>query len=243
MMVTYHVVYDIDLLGAPFGPDPFTGPWGALPEATASLFLLVVGVSLGISDARSRERGTPRAARWRHHATRGVRVLAAAMLVTVATYAVLPDQYVRFGILHSIAAATLLAVPLLRLGAWNLLTGAAILAVGIAIRDIRSDIPGAFVVGAPPDEFTTVDYWPVFPWMGVVLIGVALASIVYPNGRRAPWALRMEEIGSGRWSEIVRVFAAPGRRSLVVYLVHQPILIVIVALWLLAAGVNVSWTR
>jgi uncharacterized membrane protein len=41
MMVAYHTVYDLELLSPGLGPDPFTGTWGALPEATGSLFLFV----------------------------------------------------------------------------------------------------------------------------------------------------------------------------------------------------------
>ncbi len=59
MVVTYHV--DLDLSARRSGPNPFTEPWEALLDPTASQFLLVVGVSLGISDARSlRARNTDR---------------------------------------------------------------------------------------------------------------------------------------------------------------------------------------
>lgn len=57
MMVVYHVVYDVDFLAPGLGPDPLEGGWRLVPEATASLFLLLAGVSFTISDARARSRG------------------------------------------------------------------------------------------------------------------------------------------------------------------------------------------
>lgn len=240
MMVSYHVVYDIDFLGAPFGPDPLTGWWGALPEATASSFLLLVGVTLAVTDARSRRRGQPPSARWRRHTVRSAKVLAAAMIVTTVTFIALPDRYVRFGILHAIAASTVLALPLLRLRAWNALIGAGVLAAGIAVRTVQSDLPGGLIVGLRPPGFATVDYWPLLPWFGVVLVGVALGSVLYPDGqrRRHIAALAARDTHPSR---TVRIVAAPGRHSLIVYLAHQPVLIALLALGLLAAGVDLSW--
>lgn len=239
-MITYHVVFDLDFLGAPFAPDPFSGWWGALPEATASSFLLVAGVALWVTDARSRGRARPTSVRWRRHALRSGKVFAAAMVVTLATYVVLPDRYVRFGILHAIAVSTLLAVPLLRLRFWNVLLGIGVIIAGIAVRDARADVPGGLIVGVRPPGFTTVDYWPLLPWFGVLLFGVALGSVLYPTGRRRS-SLEGLAAHDERSSRVVRIVSAPGRRSLVVYLAHQPVLIALLALGLLAAGVDISW--
>lgn len=65
----------------------------------------------------------------------------------------------------------------------------------------------------------TVDYFPLFPWFGVVLFGVGLGAILYKDGKRQ---FKFPDLS--RYLP-VRVVSAIGRRSLLVYLVHQPILV------------------
>ena len=58
----------------------------------------------------------------------------------------------------------------------------------------------------------TVDFVSPSPWIGVVWLGVALGH--------SPW-LRSDPLGA--WKHAARA-ASPGRHSLIIYLVHQPIL-------------------
>ena len=70
-------------------------------------------------------------------------------------------------------------------------------------------------------SFWSVDYTPLFPWFGVVLIGIGLGSIMYPGGGTRRFSV--PEIPS-RWKDILTF---PGRHSLLIYLVHQPVIILI----------------
>src|SRR5688572_15782346 len=128
MMVVYHVAYDVHLLAPQVALDPFDGAWRALQVTCASTFLALVGTSYWITDQRARSRGLGGVAVWRRHARRGREVLAAALLVSVATLLALgADDAVRFGILHLIAATVLVVLPLtVRLGAWNGVLGAGV---------------------------------------------------------------------------------------------------------------------
>ena len=240
MMISYHVVYDVDLVAPGLGPDPLTGAWGALPEATGSLFLLLVGVSLAVADGRGRAGGGSTVARARRHARRAIRGLGAALLVTVATLAVFPERYVRFGILHAIGVSALLAIPLLRLRRWNVALGVAVVVAGIAVGGEGSGFPGGLILGFPAPSFSSVDYWPLLPWFGVVLIGVGAGHALYPLGSRSRVLRRLSLPEYGRPRGIVARLGAPGRHSLPVYLAHQPILVVLVAAALGVAGVSSS---
>ena len=239
MMVTYHVVYDVDFLAPGLGPDPLRGAWGVVPEATASLFLLIAGVGFSISDARGRAGGLPGARRLAGHARRALLVLGAGMVVTVATLAVIPGRFVRFGILHSIGTALLIAPAFARLGRWCAPVGVAVIVAGIALSPLRSDVPGLLVFGVQPAEFRTVDYWPVLPWFGVFALGMALGRALYPGGSRGAFvdgmARRVPSPG------MTHRLGAPGRRSLLIYLVHQPVLIAIIAAVLTITGQSVEW--
>lgn len=238
MMVAYHSVYDVDLLVPGLGPDPFRGFWGALPEATGSLFLFVAGASLAVSDARLASRGASALDRMRRHARHALIVLSAAMVVTVATRVVFEERYVRFGILHAIGIAILIAAVTVRFGRWNLLLGGAAILGGVVVSGVQTRSTWTGIVGMDPEGFSSVDHWPLLPWIGPMLIGVAIGATLYPRGTRGPVVGVLSRARGPH-----RSLTALGRRSLIVYLAHQLVLIPIVWVVLAAAGQDVPWPR
>ncbi|HTI32608.1 MAG TPA: heparan-alpha-glucosaminide N-acetyltransferase [Miltoncostaea sp.] len=234
MMVAYHAAWDVFQLAPTVKVDPFDGGWRALQVACGSTFLFVVGVSLAISNARGRARGLDGWALYRRHLRRAAQVAAAAALVTLVTLVVLGDDYVRFGILHCIAAAMVLGPLMLRLRWWNLPLAAVVIAVGVMLETgPRSNVPGLFLLGVPP-EHGTVDWYPLLPWLGPMMIGLAVGAALYPGGRRGRWGDRLPE------PSFARALGAPGRHALPIYLVHQPLLIALLAAVLALAGVEVG---
>lgn len=237
LMVVYHVGYDIHMLAPQVDLDPFNGAWRALQVVCASVFLALVGVSYWVADRRGQSRGLHGVALWRMHARRGGVVLAAAILVSLVTLVALGEQdAVRYGILHLIATAMLVVLPItVRLGAWNAALGACVVIVGLLIKDTSSDVPGVMVLGLDPGE-TGVDWYPLFPWMGLCLIGVAIGTQLYPDGQRGRWLRRLapEPRGAG-------AAGAPGRHSLPIYLVHQPVLVALTGAVLALTGTEFEW--
>ena len=73
-------------------------------------------------------------------------------------------------------------------------------------------------------EFCRFDYRPLLPWFGVVLLGVALGQWLYPQARRV-----VELPDLSRFAPIA-FLGLLGRRSLAIYLVHQPLLLGVLAL-------------
>jgi uncharacterized membrane protein len=81
-------------------------------------------------------------------------------------------------------------------------------------------------LGTDP-TFFMIDYWPIFPWFGVMLFGIAAGNVLYRDRRK-------RAASSTPSPSAARPLAFLGRHSLVVYLVHQPILLA--ALILLGVG-------
>lgn len=235
MMFVYHAGYDVDFLAPGVGIEPLDGWWRALQVATGSLFLFVAGISFTISDAAAVRRGQRWSARLAKHARRGAQVIAWGLAISLVTWIALDDRYVRFGILHAIGASIVLASFVARLGIWNAPLGVAVIAAGVLLAGERSDTPGLLLLGIRAPGGAGVDYYPLLPWFGLFMLGIAAGTVLYPSGRPGLWAARLP-------SRMPTWMTAPGRHSLVIYLVHQPVLIVVIAGILAVLGVEWSWS-
>jgi uncharacterized membrane protein len=220
MMVIFHMVYDLSFFSM-YPVNVATGFWRNFAYVTASLFLLVVGVSLVVSHDRalSTLSGFPLAKKF---LIRGAGIFALGLLVTIATWLYLHEGFVVFGILHLIGVSVALSPLFFRFGKWNIALGLACILIGFLISGMSGP---AFLLplGIMPPGFTSVDYTPLFPWFGLVLIGLGLGSYLYAGGVRQ-FSLR----------PLPDIFVAPlsllGRHSLVIYLVHQPVIILLLGL-------------
>jgi uncharacterized membrane protein len=223
MMVIYHLVWDLSFFDIA-DIDPYRGFWRLFQRATASLFLLLVGVSIQLRAERERVGGdSPRA--WRRQVRRALTVFGAGMLVTAVTWLFIPQGVVVFGILHFIGLAMLLAYPLRRLGYVNLLLAVVIFAAGSVVDDVVVPFPWLVWLGLMPEGFASVDYFPLLPWFGVVLIGLVAGGLLYRDfARRLPLPTTLPIL--------LAPLAWLGRHSLPIYLIHQPALIAL----LLASG-------
>lgn len=131
-------------------------------------------------------------------------ILSAALLVSLATAIVDDRTWVRFGILHLVALSAFLLPFLRRLHP-----------LGIAALGAACIAPAPFVP-APP--FATVDWVPPIPWLGPVLLGFAVGI---PLSKRTP--------KQATPSRMLDALAWPGKHSLTIYLLHQPVLMAVLA--------------
>ncbi len=220
MMILFHLLFDLNFFGLLI-VNVYDGFWHFFGIATASLFLLLVGVSLTISRARAATSMDARGIRLKF-LKRGAFIFACGMLVTLATWLYLHEGYVIFGILQLIGVSVALAPLLLRTGKYAILWGAAFIAAGIVIAGIEGPF-WLLWAGVHPSAFASVDYTPLLPWLGVVLLGIAAGTWLYPGGMSKFGFRGLEGKASGALQ-----FA--GRHSLVIYLVHQPVIVGIITL-------------
>lgn len=221
MMVVYHLMYDLDFFGG-YPIESTSGFWARFADATAGAFLFLVGVSLAISYSRA-SAARPGRSLFGKYLLRGLRILAYAMALT-AVFLILGMGVVAFGILHLIGLSIILAYPLLRYRFANLLLGLSLIAVGLYMRieGLSSESPWLLPFGVVPENLVMPDYRPLLPWFGVVLLGIFAGNVVYGGGRRPA-------LFAGKAPAPARLLLPLGRNSLFVYLVHQPILIALLA--------------
>lgn len=221
MMILYHFLFDLQHFGG-YDIRVRSGFWNTFADVTAFLFVFLVGVSLSVSYSRALAgrtgagfRGFPKFLR------RGAQIFGYGLLITVVTWFIDSQQYIRFGILHLIGLSIVLAYPLLRYRAFNAVVGLGLLVAGFYLQQHHHAFgyPWLFWVGFIPETPIVFDYRPLLPWFGAVLVGIAVGNWLYPKSQRVVGIPDLSKVPG------IGFLALIGRRSLAIYLVHQPLLL------------------
>lgn len=215
-MATYHFCWDLELFGY---LDPGTSTQGLLKAYARSIagsFLFLAGVSLMLAHGKALK---PQA-----FVKRVAVVAGAAALISLATYFATPDSFIFFGILHAIAASSVIGLAFLRLPSLlTILAGILCLALPqfygheMFNRNWLAWI-GLFTVTPRSNDFV-----PLMPWLGPFLIGMGLTRIAVKRNLTG----RLAALPTSN-NVIARTTRFCGRHSLAFYLVHQPILLSLV---------------
>lgn len=215
MMIVFHFFVDLNFFGLP-GPSPYHGFLKILGISTATLFILVAGIS-----AHLKVEKTPGFSKQvRAFFVRGGKLILIGFGIAVITWWFLHGEgYVVFGILHLIGLALILSLFFHRFFYTNL-----VLACILLIVPLYFDIPSGPLwmawTGMNPDGFTSIDYTPVIPWLAPFLLGLCIGKLMYPKGNQ----LRTWNPEVPKW--VLPIITA-GKNSLVIYLIHQPVLIIL----------------
>ena len=218
-MAAYHAMWNLVWLYGVQCPW-YTGPLGYLwQQSICWTFILLAGFCFSMS---------------RNHIKRGLLVFLGGILVSLVTHVLMPASQITFGILTFTGSAVLLMTPaekLLRKAPPlpGLMASAALFAL---LRNVPKGQLGfeALVLGTLPESmyrndftaylgfpsrsFHSADYFPLIPWLFLFLCGWFLFRVFSARG----W--NEELFARGRFP----VLNFLGRNSLIVYLLHQPII-------------------
>ncbi|WFE91481.1 heparan-alpha-glucosaminide N-acetyltransferase [Roseibium porphyridii] len=210
-MAIYHFSWDLSWFAFVDWPVSQGTGWRIFAASIAGSFLFLAGVSL---DLAHNDR-----IRWQAFGRRLAMIVVAAAAVSLVTYFTFGDSFVRFGILHSIALASLIALPFTRapliLGA-----GASIVFLTLPLWAKSPTFDGSLWLwtGLGTAGYPSVDYVPMAPWTGITLAGLAVSRTF----RALKLWTRLSEFRLNSSSAgIIRLM---GRHSLAIYLLHQPVL-------------------
>lgn len=221
MMILYHLLFDLQHFGG-YDIRVRSGFWNTFADVTAFLFVFLVGISLSVSYGRALVRQTNGHFRgFPKYLRRGAQIFGYGLLITVVTWFIDSEQYIKFGILHLIGLSIILAYPLLRYRALTAAIGFCLFMAGSYLQQHPHAFgyPWLFWVGFIPHKPTAFDYRPLLPWFGVVLLGIAAGNWLYPKSRRVFDIPDLSKVPG------IDLLALLGRNSLVLYLVHQPLLV------------------
>lgn len=219
LMVVFHAAYDAQFLGLWEG-NVWEGGWLVLARITQFLFIGMAGVTMSLAYRRSEARGGASILKSLRHSAM---LLGWGMVITLITWVLFKEQAVKFGVLHFYAVAGILALPLVRLGVWNGLIGVGVLALSFFVKDLTVGSPWLFPFGLTNPGFQSLDYFPLLPWFGLFLLGLAVSPILYEPERRRFGACLISR-GQGASLRSALSLKKIGRYSLAIYLLHQPIL-------------------
>lgn len=210
-MVVYHFLFDAYFLR--LFPVPIHDlPLVIFQRSIGTLFLLLVGVSMALSEQRNSEG-------YLRYVKRFLFLGIIALGITLATFIYPSNGFIQFGIIHFIAVATLITPLFLRLKHLLLPIGLIIIGVGWWISSITIQNPYFFWVGLRTADYFALDHYPLLPWIGVVFIGVYIGQKLVEKKLTNPHDF---------FSHPVLVWL--GKKSLMIYLIHQPLLVALILL-------------
>jgi uncharacterized membrane protein len=220
-MVAYHFCYDLAWFGfASWTPnDMLTRPgWIGWRDLIVTGFLALVGLSRALNNA-FKPASSDFWKRW-------AQIAGGAALVSLASYGFAGERWIYFGILQFIAVAIVLCRWLLfqvRSPLWIALAAGIVLVAGLAFSTPALDPAPLNIIGFAAHKPRTEDYVPLFPWLGVVLLGLA-GGLFWRSREFAP-VPAFNRLRAAIPTPLQKALATAGRWSLTIYLLHQPILI------------------
>jgi uncharacterized membrane protein len=225
IMIFFHFLYDLNHLSIT-QYHLYTGFFAYIAYGTASIFILLTGVSLTISYNKIKNHLSSIEIKIKY-VKRGSKIFLLGLVISLITYWYIPERFVIFGVLHCIGSSIILSPPFIRLKLLNVFLGFSIIILGIYLHMFTFNFPWLLPFGFVPQIFYTVDYFPLLPWFGVVLLGISVGNLLYKDGKRT-FKLKNES-----HHILVRKMCFLGRNSLLLYFIHQPILFALIYLFLL----------
>ncbi len=209
LMAVYHFCFDLRYMGL-LAQDLTNNFWLSYRNLIVILFTSLAGIGFHLGSTSFRA-SSFRARLWK--------IFACALSMTAITYFLFPQSWIYFGILHFIFVASLFGPALVRIPRLCLLLGSSVAIAPLLWRSslFTGSILG--ISGLSPVKPNTVDFVPLFPWLGVVMLGSAIGHFI--RKKDSPFFRRE-----------ISCLSFLGRHSLLFYMTHQMALLP--AAWLLA---------
>ena len=215
MMIVFHFLFDLALFkiaNFPIFSNPF---WLVYRETGVFIFMSVSGFCL--------YREHHEKILWNRVWKRFLKLMLAGACITIATYYYSPDKTIWLGILQFFALAGLLGLFFLRFDRLNLILGVLIIAFGFIgkVNEAPNYMGPLFTwVGFGTMHLNTFEIFPIVPFFGYYLIGIYLGKKLSEAKDQDHYLIHINP-----HNEWIRFIAFFGHYSLLIYLIHQPILL------------------
>jgi uncharacterized membrane protein len=185
------------------------------------IFIGSVGINLVLSKEASKNKNETKQEYIKNNLKRVLKLVFLAGLMSLFTYFIFGDNFVKFGILHFIAFASLILfyiVDDLKIVYTLLILALLVYYLILKNPTIFAGVPEklAFVSGFYNLKFDSIDHFPIFPWIIVVLIGILMGNYIKENKPEIPQKIKD--------NFVISSVANLGKKSLEIYTLHWVVL-------------------
>ena len=208
-MVVFHFCYDLNYFKFAHIPLYSSEFWLDFRIVIVNMFLITAGLSLALVHKDG--------IKWQSVKHRVVILGLASLTISLATYFVFPHTWVYFGVIHFVLFASIVGLLFVKFPKISLILAVSIL---IAYFFYNFNMHPIFRHVAPVLHLPmrhTEDLVPFIPWFSASLIGIAVFGLGWYK-----WLF--ENILFEANTPVHKFLASIGKRALLIYLVHQPLL-------------------
>ena len=230
-MIIFHIFYFPNKYGYPeFNYD--TKLLNTMAKIAQIIFITGVGLNMYISykneEEKKKKNKKAKSEFLKKQLLRTTKLIVLAVFVSIFSYFVFGDMFVKFGILHFMAFSSLLVLPFV--DSPKIITG--IIGITIFIRYLVSKDRETFSNVNPKFAFITglyskygaVDHFPVTPWIIFICIGLILGRVI--SDKKNATLLKVIEDKDKKEDKVTlknglkKGLKWCGKNSLEIYIVH-----------------------
>ncbi len=203
LMVLFHICFNLNHFNY-IDINIYRGiEWRLFRAVIVTIFLTLVGVSLVFAYKNG--------IKLKKLFKRLSILFVSALMISIVTKFIFPQTWIYFGVIHFIFVASILALIFIPYPYISLVVGISII-VGYFLNILSLSFLYQYLQPILNLPRHSEDLVTLFPWFGVVLIGIFLANIgVFEY-------IKIKE------NYLAKKIALAGKHSLIIYLIHQPIL-------------------
>ncbi len=221
LMVINHLFFMAYLMNRPI--IDINLPWvTAMAVLSHSIFIYMVGVNLHISYKKDP------IGFYRKQSLRAIKLLGYGLLMTLITFIIYPQAFIRYGIFHFIASAIIISMVFIQS---KLKTSFGILffmIMAFYVENNKQDFGYlclntknvCFNLGLY-NYYNSIDHFSFIPFFVYILLGIKTGQIMYPQ---------LKSSLNIKGNKITNSLAIIGKQSLNIYLVHWVIIYILLVL-------------
>jgi len=220
-MIVFHIYY----FPVQYGYTEFnyqTTSLKIIAKVAQIIFITCVGINMYISYKNSKEKNEKKKVYIKKQLTRIGKLLVCALFMTVFSYYVFGDKFIKFGILHFIAFGSLCLFMFVDKP--NIIIGVLIF---ISLLYTLKNISPSLFMNVPPkiafisgfySNWSAIDHFPIIPWLIYICIGILVGNIFYNKYNQYRPTIE------NKYKKLVTPLQEIGKKSLEIYLIHWIIL-------------------
>ena len=199
LMIYFHIIWSMHEI---YGYQVFYSDWinFYIGKISAILFILISGIVFSLVKFK-----------WK----RFFLLAGIAIGISGVSYLYGNAYGINFGIIHFFAVSSLLAILFSKVNKYILIAiWIGIIAMWGRIHSISTPSDYLFFLWLVNKTFHSADYYPLIPRFGIYLIGMGISKIFYTEKRNIFWK-----------TFNIKPINFVGRNTLLIYIIHQPIII------------------